>query len=69
VFAPCGSRLCAPQCWVGLCQDWFIKSRRRVFSERSRPNTANPEGLVRNRYIAGKEGQTSSDIRGQVSNR
>jgi hypothetical protein len=38
-------------------------------SERRRPNTANPEGLVRRRYVVGKEDQTSSDIKMQVSNR
>jgi hypothetical protein len=37
--------------------------------EQRRPNTANPEGLVRRRYIVGKEDQTSSDIKMQVSNR
>jgi hypothetical protein len=38
-------------------------------SERRRPNTANPEGLVRNRYVVGKEGRTSSNIKVQVSKR
>jgi hypothetical protein len=38
-------------------------------SERRRPNTANPEGLVRKKYIVGEEGQTSGSRSGQVSNR
>jgi hypothetical protein len=45
----------------------YIGSKACV-SERRGPNTANPEGLVRRRYVVGKEDQTSSDIKVQVSN-
>jgi hypothetical protein len=46
----------------------YIGSKAYV-SERRRSNTVNPEGLVRRRYVVGKEDQTSSDIKMQVSNR
>jgi hypothetical protein len=38
-------------------------------SEQRRPNTANPEDLVRKGYVVGKEGQTSSNTKVLVSNR
>jgi hypothetical protein len=45
------------------------KGSKACVSERRRPNTANPEDLVRRRYVVGKGDQTSSNIKGQVSNR
>jgi hypothetical protein len=44
------------------------KGAKACVSERRRPNTANPEDLVRRRYVVGKEDQTSSNVRVQVSN-
>jgi hypothetical protein len=38
-------------------------------SEQRRPNTANPEDLVRRGYVVGEEDQTSSNMQGQVSNK
>jgi hypothetical protein len=39
----------------------YVRELRRL-------NTANPEGLVRRRYVVGKEGQTSSNIKVRVLN-
>jgi hypothetical protein len=38
-------------------------------SERRRPNTANPKGLVRAMYVAGEECQARSDRNVKVSNK
>jgi hypothetical protein len=46
----------------------YIGSKACV-SEQRCPNTANPEGLVRIRYVVGKEGHTSSNIKVQVLNK
>jgi hypothetical protein len=54
---------------VSSCQDWFYKGSMACVSERRRPNTANPEDLVRRRYVVGKADQTSSNVKAQVSNR
>jgi hypothetical protein len=40
----------------------YIGSKACV-SERRRPNTVNPEGLVQNGYVVGKEDHTSSNIK------
>jgi hypothetical protein len=45
------------------------KGLKACVSEWRRPNTANPEDLVRRRYVVGKADQTSSNIKAQVSNR
>jgi hypothetical protein len=45
----------------------YIGSKACV-RERRRPNTANPEDLVRRRYVVGKDDQTSSNVKVQVSN-
>jgi hypothetical protein len=37
-------------------------------SERRHPNTANPKGLVRRKYVAGEDCQTSGNRSGKVSN-
>jgi hypothetical protein len=51
-------------CLSGL----VYKGSKAYVSERRHPNTANPEGLVRRRYVVGKEDQTSGNINVQVSN-
>jgi hypothetical protein len=38
-------------------------------SERRRPNTVNPEGLVQKRYVVGEEYPTSSNIGVEVSDK
>jgi hypothetical protein len=57
--------------WEQLCirlsRLVYIGSKAYV-SERRRPNTADPEGLVRRRYVVGKEDQTSSNRKMYVSN-
>jgi hypothetical protein len=44
------------------------KGSMAYVSERRHLNTANPEGLVRKKYVAGEDFQTSGDRSGKVSN-
>jgi hypothetical protein len=46
--------------WI-LSRLVYIGSKAHV-RERRCPNTANPEGLVRRRYVVGKEDQTINNI-------
>jgi hypothetical protein len=55
-------------CQCSALSRLVYKGSKACFSERRRPNTANPEDLVRRRHVVGKEDHTSINMRVQVSN-